>query len=170
MFGLLQHENKATVVNYTVLRTTEYKEPIRSKDPLILQSGFRRYRINPIFSQNAKRAKNSNNVYKMERFLRHHDSSIMTFYGQVSFAATPALVFKENPANPQGTASVFYANPQNPSWLPWAPSRTLILLASLPSVSSSPVIPSVSTVVRLSSATCSSIPVLRSIPHKLTCR
>ncbi|KAI0222561.1 ribosome biogenesis protein tsr1 [Massospora cicadina] len=97
VFGLLQHENKMTVVNYTVLRTTEYKDPIRSKDPLIVQSGFRRYCVRPIFSQNSKRAKNTNNVYKMERFLRHHASSVMTFFGQVSFAATPALVFKENP-------------------------------------------------------------------------
>lgn len=101
VFGLLQHENKATVVNYTVLRTTEYKDPIKSKDPLIIQTGFRRYRIHPIFSQNAKKAKNSNGVYKLERFLPHSESSVMTFYGPTTFSTTPALIFKESSANSQ---------------------------------------------------------------------
>lgn len=31
LFGLLQHEHKISVLNFTIQRNTEYEEPVRSK-------------------------------------------------------------------------------------------------------------------------------------------
>ncbi|KAI9298993.1 DUF663-domain-containing protein [Neoconidiobolus thromboides FSU 785] len=96
LFGLLQHSNKITLLNYNVIRTTEYKEVIKSKDPILIQSGFRRYKIQPIFSQNAKKSKPLNNVYKMERFLPSGDSYNLSFYGPIQFSNDSCLLFKKD--------------------------------------------------------------------------
>lgn len=39
LHGLMQHEHKKTVLNFTVQRNTEYKDPVRSK--VILSSIFK---------------------------------------------------------------------------------------------------------------------------------
>ncbi|CAG8475948.1 22861_t:CDS:10 [Rhizophagus irregularis] len=48
IFGLLENEDKTSVMNFVVTRNSDYNEPIRSKDPLILCCGFRRYLATPI--------------------------------------------------------------------------------------------------------------------------
>ncbi|KAK0533871.1 ribosome biogenesis protein tsr1 [Tilletia horrida] len=104
LFGLLRHEHKKSVLNFTITRNTEYDGVVRSKDPLLLCLGPRRYRVNPIFSQHTlgASAKNSNNVHKFERFLHPHNSgpgtvSVGTVFAPITFggASVPALLLRE---------------------------------------------------------------------------
>ncbi|EST09170.1 Ribosome biogenesis protein BMS1/TSR1, C-terminal [Kalmanozyma brasiliensis GHG001] len=99
LFGLLRHEHKKSVINFTVTRNTEYEEPVRSKDPLVLCLGPRRFRINPIFSQHSRGGgKGVNNVHKFERFLRSGVSaSVATVYAPITFGGStaPAVLLRE---------------------------------------------------------------------------
>jgi pre-rRNA-processing protein TSR1 len=48
LFSLLRHEHKRTACNYSILLSSEYPEPIKSKTELIMQCGPRRLVINPV--------------------------------------------------------------------------------------------------------------------------
>ncbi|GAA5989302.1 hypothetical protein JCM11641_006106 [Rhodosporidiobolus odoratus] len=113
LFGLLKHEHKYSIMHFTVQRNTENNDTVRSKDPLVLQLGFRRFAINPIFSQHTVRngGKGSNNVHKFERFLRHGiNATIATAYLPITFGNAPSLLIRvpttsadaENPSPDQG--------------------------------------------------------------------
>ncbi|KAI8089353.1 uncharacterized protein BX664DRAFT_332799 [Halteromyces radiatus] len=93
VFGLLQYEHKSSLLNLQITRDNAYEEPVRSKDPMILHMGFRRYKVKPIYSQNSN--KGSNNVHKYERFLQLGRSSVATVYGPVVFGKVPCMLYKE---------------------------------------------------------------------------
>ncbi|KAK9462151.1 uncharacterized protein V1516DRAFT_695534 [Lipomyces oligophaga] len=92
IFSLLRYENKRVMLNATVTPNTEYEQPIPSKDSLILQYGPRRYRVNPIFSENGS---SQNHIYKFERFLHQGHTALASMIVPVSFGNTPVLLFKE---------------------------------------------------------------------------
>ncbi|SJX65042.1 related to TSR1-protein involved in 20S rRNA accumulation [Sporisorium reilianum f. sp. reilianum] len=99
LFGLLRHEHKKSVLNFTVTRNTEYEAPVRSKDALVLCLGPRRFRVNPIFSQHSRGGgKGVNNVHKFERYLRQGVSaSVATVYAPITFGGStaPAVLLRE---------------------------------------------------------------------------
>ncbi|CDZ97146.1 Uncharacterized conserved protein [Phaffia rhodozyma] len=96
LFSLLEHEHKQSVLHFVVQRNTEYDEPVRAKDPLILCVGPRRYRINPIYSQHVRGGgKGANNVHKSERFLRAGTAMVATTYGPIVFGKQPCLLLRE---------------------------------------------------------------------------
>lgn len=96
VFGLLQHEHKMSVQNIAVTRNTEFTEPVRSKDELVMCLGPRRYITRPQYSMNTlSQGKMSNGVHKWQRFLPHGiAASIATVYAPITFgAAQPPVVF-----------------------------------------------------------------------------
>jgi len=96
-FGLLKHEHKYSVMHFTVQRNTEYDDPVRSKDPLVVLVGPRRFVINPIFSAHTVRGngKGANNVHKFERYLRHGiNATIATAYLPITFGNAPAVLLR----------------------------------------------------------------------------
>ena len=98
LFGLLKHEHKYSVLNFTTTRNTEYTTDIKSKELLTLQLGCRRFDINPIWSQHTQGndGKGANNVHKLERFLRHGPtSSVGSAYLPITFGSNvPAIIFQ----------------------------------------------------------------------------
>lgn len=103
VYGLLLHEHKNAMVNLSIQRWEEYDKPVPSKEPLIVQYGVRRYRIQPLFSS----ASNSpNNVHKFESFLQPDSLAIATFFAPVDFTQSPAIFFKESPLDPKGVELV----------------------------------------------------------------
>ncbi|KAJ2907457.1 ribosome biogenesis protein tsr1, partial [Coemansia aciculifera] len=93
-FGLMQHEHQMSVVHFTVLRTDAYAEPVRSKDPLVAHIGFRRYNVQPLFSQHSLGGgSNSNGVHKFERFLKHGQVSVASVYAPIQFGAAPVSLY-----------------------------------------------------------------------------
>lgn len=98
VFGLLRHEHKKSVVNFTVTRNTEYNAPVRSKDPLVVCLGFRRYAAQPIYSEHMRRVgRGGNNVFKFERFLPHGiGAAVGSVYAPVTFggASVPVVLLR----------------------------------------------------------------------------
>ncbi|KNE73224.1 hypothetical protein AMAG_17410 [Allomyces macrogynus ATCC 38327] len=89
--GLLQYEHKKTTVNFTVTRRDEYTAPIRSKDPVVIQAGWRRFHAAPIYSEHARDG--GNHVFKMERFLQPKRPSVGTMYAPTTFTG-PVLMLQ----------------------------------------------------------------------------
>ncbi|ELR18877.1 uncharacterized protein ACA1_037110 [Acanthamoeba castellanii str. Neff] len=89
--GLFKHEHKTTVINFAVQRMPSYTEPVKSKEELIIQCGFRRYRSRPVFSQHSI----SSDKFKSERFFQPNRNSVATIYGPVMVPPAPVLMFKE---------------------------------------------------------------------------
>ena len=90
VFGLLRHEHKKSVINFTVTRNTEYEAPVKSKDPLVVCLGFRRYVSRPVYSQHLRRVgRGGNQVYKYERFLPHGiGAAVGSIYAPVTFGGS----------------------------------------------------------------------------------
>jgi 40S ribosome biogenesis protein Tsr1 and BMS1 C-terminal len=58
IFGMLPHETKMTVMNVVMKRCRfGSQEPIKSKETLIIHLGYRRFVVNPIFSQHTNGSK-----------------------------------------------------------------------------------------------------------------
>jgi pre-rRNA-processing protein TSR1 len=95
LFGLFAHEHKFSVINFTITRNAEYNETVRSKDPMIVMMGFRRYVMNPIYSTYTRGG--PNNVHKFERYLQPGTTYVGTVYAPIQFGNDPVMMFKYDP-------------------------------------------------------------------------
>ncbi|XP_060517047.1 pre-rRNA-processing protein TSR1 homolog isoform X2 [Cylas formicarius] len=90
LIGLFPHEHKMSVLNVVLKRTHDYPFAIKSKERLVFQCGFRRFAVNPIFSQHTNGGK-----HKFERFFQPESVTVATFYAPIMFPPAPILCFKE---------------------------------------------------------------------------
>ncbi|XP_023660690.1 pre-rRNA-processing protein TSR1 homolog [Paramormyrops kingsleyae] len=90
LVSLLPHEQKMSVMHMLVKRHPSNTLPIKSKEQLVFQCGFRRFRASALFSQHTSADK-----HKMERFLRPNAPTVMSVYAPISFPTAGVLVFKE---------------------------------------------------------------------------
>lgn len=97
-FSLLRHEHKRTACNHTISLGSDYPEPLKSKDTLIMQCGPRRMLINPLYSQAGK---TPNNVHKFERYLHPGRTAVATFMGPLVWGSVPCLFFKKTSTIPE---------------------------------------------------------------------
>jgi len=94
MYSLLRHEHKRTVVNYSITVSSDYPQPIKSKEELIMQCGPRRFIINPLFSQLGN---TPNNVHKFDRYAHPGRTAMATFIAPLTLGSVPTLFFKRTP-------------------------------------------------------------------------
>ncbi|KAJ1648578.1 ribosome biogenesis protein tsr1 [Coemansia asiatica] len=104
VYGLLQYEHQMSVMHFTVMRNEEYAAPVRSKDPLVVHMGFRRYNVQPLFSQHLRAG--SNGVHKFERFLKHGVVSVATVFAPIQLGAVPVSLYLPTPADSSGRATL----------------------------------------------------------------
>lgn len=97
LYSLLRHEQKRTVVNYSITLSSDHPSPLRSKDELILQCGSRRFFINPVFSQFGN---TPNDVHKFLRFLHPGQTAIASFIAPITWGSVPALFFQPSVSMP----------------------------------------------------------------------
>ncbi|XP_063361365.1 pre-rRNA-processing protein TSR1 homolog [Cydia amplana] len=90
VLGLLPHEHKMSLMNVVLKRTGASEDPIQSKERLIFQVGYRRFIVNPIFSQHTNGGK-----HKYERFFQPGSTCVATFYAPIQFSPSSVLCFKE---------------------------------------------------------------------------
>lgn len=90
MVSLLPHEQKMSVMQLLVRQHPNNTEPIKSKEELVFQCGFRRFRASAIFSQHTSADK-----HKLERFLRPDAPTVMSVYAPITFPTAGVLVFKQ---------------------------------------------------------------------------
>lgn len=67
VYGLLPHEHKMSVMNVVLKRLPDSEIPIKSKERLVIQCGYRRFVVNPIFSQHTNGDKHKANITNTER-------------------------------------------------------------------------------------------------------
>lgn len=94
IYGLLQHEHKLALVNFSFESWEDYEEPIPNKETLIVQYGPRRQVIQPLFNQASN---NANNVHKSEKFAHEGNLSIASCIAPVLFNNAPVIYFKPRP-------------------------------------------------------------------------
>ncbi|KAJ1725090.1 ribosome biogenesis protein tsr1 [Coemansia erecta] len=109
VYALHPYEHQMSLVHFTVMRTEEYREPVRSKDPLVVHVGFRRYSVQPVFSQHVRAG--ANGVHKFERFLRHGVVSVASVYAPIQLGAVPVSVYLPGTATLVATGTTLDANP-----------------------------------------------------------
>ena len=97
LHSLLRHEQKRTVVNYSITLSSTHPSPLRSKDELILQCGSRRFLISPMFSQSGN---TPNNVHKFLRYLHPGQTAIASFIAPITWGSVPALFFQPSVSMP----------------------------------------------------------------------
>lgn len=90
-YSLLRHEHKRTAVDVSITLSSDYPEPIKSKEELIVQIGLRRFTINPLFSQAGN---TPNDVHKFERWLHPGRTAVASWVGPLTWGAVPVLFFK----------------------------------------------------------------------------
>ncbi|KAF5204311.1 Pre-rrna-processing protein tsr1-like protein [Thalictrum thalictroides] len=88
--GLLQHESKMSVLHFSIKKHDTYNEPIKAKEPLIFNVGFRQFIARPVFSSDAM----NSDKHKMERFLHPGRFSMASVYAPISFPPLPLIVLK----------------------------------------------------------------------------
>lgn len=92
-WGLLQHEAKLSVVNYSMKKLTGFTDPVANKEELLLVTGLRSFTARPILSTDEHGA----DKHKMERFLHEGRPSMATVFAPISYAPLPVLAFKALP-------------------------------------------------------------------------
>ncbi|XP_057664407.1 pre-rRNA-processing protein TSR1 homolog [Diorhabda carinulata] len=90
LIGMFPHEHKMSVLNVVLRRTQNYNLPIKSKERLVFQCGYRRFITNPIFSSHTNGQK-----HKFERFFQPDSTMVATFYAPIQFPPAPVLCYKE---------------------------------------------------------------------------
>lgn len=89
---LLKHENRLSVLNFSIQRSALFTDPVKSKQELEFHVGFRRFRGRPVFSdQNLKSDK-----HLLQRFLPQNGWSVATTYGPTTFQPASVLIFRAN--------------------------------------------------------------------------
>ena len=92
VFSLLPNERKFSVLNFSIQRHADYTDPVKSKDRVVLISGFRKFIVQPIYSSFTKGG--ANNVHKFDRFLQNGRISVGTIYAPIQFGPAPIFMFK----------------------------------------------------------------------------
>ncbi|KAF8454611.1 hypothetical protein BGX38DRAFT_280271 [Terfezia claveryi] len=119
LYSLLRHEHKKAMVHFSIMPTISgtistngedneeedpnslTANPVKSKDPLIIQCGPRRMLINPLFSSSS--APTKNDLYKFEKYLHPARTSVATVIAPLTFGSVPVLYFRpsaERSTNP----------------------------------------------------------------------
>ncbi|KAA6414984.1 MAG: AARP2CN domain-containing [Lasallia pustulata] len=113
LVSFLRHEHKRTVVNYSITLSSDYPNPIRSKEELIMQCGPRRFLIKPLFSQAGN---TPNNVHKFDRYLHPGRAAIATFIAPLTWGSVPTLFFKTpSPAETDPSSPTVADAPSSPT-------------------------------------------------------
>lgn len=112
LFSLLRHEHKRTACNYSILLSSEYPGPLKSKSELIVQCGPRRMVINPLFSQAGN---TPNDVHKFDRFLHPGRSAIASFIGPLTWGNVPVLYFQRSTEYPSPAENTEDEIPYDPT-------------------------------------------------------
>ncbi|KAM0733978.1 Pre-rRNA-processing protein TSR1-like protein [Formica fusca] len=108
VIGLLPYEHKMSLLNVVLKHLNNYTLPIKSKDRLVFQSGFRRFTACPIFSQHT-----NGNKHKYERYFHPDNTVVASMYAPVTFSPCPVLCYIENKGELEliATGNVLSCNP-----------------------------------------------------------
>ena len=110
LFSLLRHENKLTVMNFSMTLSSDYSKSVKAKEELIMQCGPRRLVINPLFSQTGN---TPNNVHKFDRYLHPGRTAVATVVAPLTWGSVPTLFFKRKSPSTAGDSSMEESHDSN---------------------------------------------------------
>lgn len=96
MGALLKHENRLSVLNFSIQRASTFTDPLKSKEELVFHSGFRRFAAKPVYSDQSLKS----DQHLFHRFLPQSGWAVASVYGPVTFQPASVLVFRENGMEP----------------------------------------------------------------------
>jgi pre-rRNA-processing protein TSR1 len=111
--ALRKHEQKWSITNCALQFSSQFNEPLRSKDSLLIHFGFRIVKCNPIFSEHNQRG----DKHKFMRFWNPVDKfAVATVFGPICYPPCPVLCFKttklgDGPAELVAFGSALMPNP-----------------------------------------------------------
>jgi pre-rRNA-processing protein TSR1 len=88
--SLLEHEQRLSVLHFTVQKQESFQDPVKSKDPLDFHVGFRRFPCRPVYSLNNLNC----DKHKFERFLNHGGFYVASVFLPICYTPCPVLMFK----------------------------------------------------------------------------
>ena len=88
--SLFPYEQKLSVVNAKLSRYSEYLPEIKSKEEILIQAGFRRFLIRPIFSENIESRQKS----RYQKYFLPHSTAVASFIGPIMLTPTPVIAMK----------------------------------------------------------------------------
>eukprot|EP01133_Synstelium_polycarpum_P017691 gene17691-21097_t len=88
--GSLKYENKVSVIHFAVEKHRLAGDaPIRSKEPVVMHAGFRRFEARPLYSVSAPNC----DKQKYEKYLHAGRNSVASIYAPIMFPPAPLIVF-----------------------------------------------------------------------------
>jgi len=115
---LYPSETKVSVMHSSIQRHDEYQEILASKAEVVVQCGFRRFPVRPVYAEAGKRYAPDKKL-KYARFLHQGTTAVASWYGPIVFGPAPTIVL---------------AGPHYAAWgsvQPAAPTRLVIKRALL---------------------------------------
>eukprot|EP00891_Asterochloris_glomerata_P005234 jgi/Astpho2/5234/e_gw1.00074.68.1_t len=91
LHGLLQHETKLSVLNFSIRKASSHTGSIPNKAELLFCTGLRTFSARPILSSDEPQA----DKHKLERYLHDGRQVIASVYGPISYPPLPLLVFRQ---------------------------------------------------------------------------
>jgi len=86
--GLLQHESKLSVLHMGATKCQAYTAPVRSKDPVTIQCGFRAFAaVRPVYSTDTVNM----DKHKFDRFLQPGAAYVASIYAPITYPSAPVL-------------------------------------------------------------------------------
>jgi len=94
LFGLLEHENKMTLLNFKLSMHSSYDRPVKSKEPLEFYTGLRKFSACPTFSQHT-----IGNKHKFERYFQPGGTVVASVFAPIMYPPGPVVVFRRTETN-----------------------------------------------------------------------
>ena len=89
LFGLMAHEHKVSVTHCSMMRQAEWSAPIKAKEAMEVHCAFRRFTVQPIYSQQSNRPR-----ALVERFFHIGRYTTASFYSRILYPPAPILMFR----------------------------------------------------------------------------
>jgi pre-rRNA-processing protein TSR1 len=94
VWSMLEHERQVSVLHFQVKRFAEHDPPVKMKEEMQFQLGFRRFQARPIYSNCTPQKDKS----LCERYLHHSRFSVASVYARVHVGVNaPVLMFLPSP-------------------------------------------------------------------------
>ena len=88
--SLLIFESKFSVMHYSVTKSLNYDDMVKTAEPLLFHVGFRRFSGSALFTEDTR----GSTKYKMEKILHPERGCIATVFAPVTFPHQPVMMWK----------------------------------------------------------------------------
>lgn len=89
LWSLFEYERKVSVLHFLVKRFPEYDNPVKAKEEITFNVGFRRFNARPLYSGHSLKSSKS----MTQRFLTQGTFTVCSVFSHIIFPPAPVLMF-----------------------------------------------------------------------------